>query len=80
MSWASELLERLDLPYEILSPIVAPATLLGKMIEPPNAPVYATAGHDTAAAVVAAPTAGGDNWCYLSSGTWSLIGWRWRSR
>jgi rhamnulokinase len=74
MSWASELFERLGLPGEILSPIVAPATLLGKMIEPPNAPVYATAGHDTAAAVAAAPTAGGDNWCYLSSGTWSLMG------
>lgn len=74
MSWASELLERLGLPGEILSPIVAPATLLGKMIEPPNAPVYATAGHDTAAAVAAAPAEGGDSWCYISSGTWSLMG------
>src|ERR1019366_5993216 len=49
-------------------------TLLGKRIEPPYAPVYATAGHDTAAAVVAVPAESGDNWCYISSGTWSLMG------
>jgi rhamnulokinase len=36
--------------------------------------VYATAGHDTAAAVVAVPAESGDNWCYISSGTWSLMG------
>jgi rhamnulokinase len=53
---------------------VPPGTLLGKMTEPPHAPVYATAGHDTAAAVVAVPAESGDNWCYISSGTWSLMG------
>ena len=74
MSWATELLTRLDLPAGILSEIVPPGTLLGKMIEPPHAPVYATAGHDTAAAVVAVPAERGDNWCYISSGTWSLMG------
>jgi rhamnulokinase len=74
MSWATELLTRLDLPAGILSEIVPPGTLLGKMIEPPHAPVYATAGHDTAAAVVAVPAEPGDNWCYISSGTWSLMG------
>ena len=74
MSWATELLTRLDLPAGILSEIVPPGTLLGKMIEPPHAPVYATAGHDTAAAVVAVPAEPGDDWCYISSGTWSLMG------
>jgi rhamnulokinase len=74
MSWATELLTRLELPAGILSEIVPPGTLLGKMIEPPYAPVYATAGHDTAAAVVAVPAERGDNWCYISSGTWSLMG------
>jgi rhamnulokinase len=44
------------------------------MLEAPHAPVYATAGHDTAAAVVAVPAGSGDNWCYISSGTWSLMG------
>ena len=31
------------------------------------------AGHDTASAVVAVP-AQGEDWCYISSGTWSLMG------
>ena len=34
-----------------------PGTLLGKMLDAPHAPVYATAGHDTAAAVVGGPGA-----------------------
>jgi rhamnulokinase len=44
------------------------------MLEPPYTPVYASAGHDTASAVAAVPAEGGDNWCYISSGTWSLMG------
>lgn len=47
--------------------------LLGPLCEagegtPPRAP-----GHDTAAAVVATPGEGQD-WAYISSGTWSLVG------
>jgi rhamnulokinase len=74
MSWATELFKRLDLPTEILCPIVAPGTLLGSMLDPPNAPVYAVGGHDTASAVAAVPAEDRDNWCYISSGTWSLMG------
>jgi rhamnulokinase len=74
MAWATELFHRLDLPSEILCPLISPGTLLGKMIEPPFTPVYATAGHDTASAVAAVPAEPGDNWCYISSGTWSLMG------
>jgi rhamnulokinase len=74
MTWATELLRRLDLPTAALCPIVQPGTLLGRTLEAPHIPVYATAGHDTAAAVAAVPSEGGDNWCYISSGTWSLMG------
>jgi rhamnulokinase len=74
MTWAVELLERLELPSSMLGEIVPPGTRLGNMLEAPHAPVYATAGHDTAAAVVAVPAGSGDNWCYISSGTWSLMG------
>ena len=35
--------------------------------------MFASASHDTAAAVAAVP-AEGDDWCYISSGTWSLMG------
>ncbi len=74
MTWATELLTRLDLPGGILCPIVPPGTFLGNMTAAPHWPVYATAGHDTASAVAAVPAQGGDNWCYISSGTWSLMG------
>jgi rhamnulokinase len=39
----------------------------------PDIPVIAVAGHDTAAAVAAVP-AENENFAYLSSGTWSLMG------
>lgn len=50
-----------------LSPEMAEATGLGAV------PVIAVAGHDTASAVSAVP-AEGDQFAYLSSGTWSLMG------
>jgi rhamnulokinase len=74
MAWATELFKRLDLPGEILSPIVPPGTLLGKTLSEPHTPVYTVGGHDTASAVAAVPAAEGNNWCYISSGTWSLMG------
>lgn len=74
MTWATGLMRRLDLPPDILCPIVAPGTLLGKLLDAPHTPVYAIGGHDTASAVAAVPSQGGDNWCYISSGTWSLMG------
>lgn len=74
MTWATGLLRRLDLPADILCPIVSPGTLLGTLLDAPHTPVYAIGGHDTASAVAAVPSQGGDNWCYISSGTWSLMG------
>lgn len=74
MNWATELFKRLDLPGEILCPTIPPGTFLGKTVESPHTAVYATAGHDTASAVAAVPAERGDHWCYISSGTWSLMG------
>jgi len=78
--WARNLLERLDLPLNIFGEIVRPGTRLGTLLPQvaeitglPGVPVYATASHDTAAAVAAVP-AEGEDWCYISSGTWSLVG------
>lgn len=78
--WATEIFERLGLPVRILPEIVPPGTLLGPLLDEVAescgtgpVPVYATAGHDTAAAVAAVPGEG-DDWCYISSGTWSLMG------
>jgi rhamnulokinase len=78
--WATELFAALGLPEKILPDIIPPGTLLGPLL--PHvaeatalgpAPVFATCGHDTASAVAAVPAAGSD-WCYISSGTWSLMG------
>jgi rhamnulokinase len=78
--WAAELLDRFELPRDIWSQIVPPGTCLGPLLpEVAEAaglgpvPVFATASHDTAAAVAAVPAEGAD-WCYISSGTWSLMG------
>ncbi|MGA2326426.1 MAG: FGGY-family carbohydrate kinase [Bryobacteraceae bacterium] len=78
--WATELFARLGLPEKILAGIVPPGTLLGGLLPRVAeatglgvAPVYATCGHDTASAVAAVP-ASGDDWVYISSGTWSLMG------
>ena len=79
-TWARDLLERLGLPTHILPEIVAPGTRLGPLLDSVAqaaglgaVPVYATGCHDTASAVAAVP-AEGANWCYISSGTWSLMG------
>lgn len=77
--WATELFDRLLLPKTILPDIVQPGTRLGPLLAEvaescgTAATVYATGCHDTASAVAAVP-ASGDGWCFISSGTWSLMG------
>ncbi len=78
--WARDLLRELDLPAHILRPVVPSGSVLGSL-SPEVArecgaaavPVIAPAGHDTGSAVASVPAEGGD-WCYISSGTWSLMG------
>ncbi len=79
--WANELLAKLGLPHDILPEIIQPGQKLGPLLpwlaKETNleyATVYASAGHDTASAVAAVPAEEGDDWCYVSSGTWSLMG------
>jgi rhamnulokinase len=79
-AWEGELLEALGLAPTLLQEVVPPATVLGPLqAEVVTAtgtgpvPVVAVATHDTGAAVAAVP-AEGEDWAYLSSGTWSLLG------
>ena len=84
--WAWDLLKQLEIPTEMFCPIVEPGTRLGRLRAgrwPPNGDwpqteVVVPGTHDTASAVVSVPAAqqSGDrpNWCYISSGTWSLMG------
>jgi len=68
--WAGDLLERLDIPVEMLPEVIQPGTRLGTYN---GIPVIAPACHDTGSAVAATP-ATNQNFGYISSGTWSLAG------
>jgi rhamnulokinase len=78
--WARPLLRKLDLPDHILAPIAQPGTVLGPLLPAVGdevglgaVPVLAPACHDTGSAVVAVP-ASGEDFVYISSGTWALLG------
>ena len=79
-AWSERLFQAFGLPIDIMPPIVPPGTVLGRLVasvaeETGAGPidVILPAVHDTGSAVAAVP-ASGDDWCYLSSGTWSLLG------
>ncbi|MFP6620194.1 MAG: rhamnulokinase family protein [Pirellulaceae bacterium] len=83
--WATDLLSQLDLPGHLLGPVAAPGTRLGgfrKSVQEltglQGIEVVLPGTHDTASAVVAVPAAAllqaQPTWCYISSGTWSLMG------
>ena len=65
-----ELLKAIGISPDMFPPMVMPGTVAGDY---QGIPVIAVAGHDTASAVAAVPSEGG-NYAYLSSGTWSLLG------
>lgn len=79
--WASGLMEKMSLPPHIFPEVVPPATHIGTLLPEvaeevgldKDLAVTTVASHDTASAVVAVP-AEGDNFAYISSGTWSLVG------
>ncbi len=64
------LLEKLGLRTDVLLPVIQPGGEIGRYR---GIPVVAVAGHNTASAIAAVP-AEGENFAYLSSGTWSLMG------
>ena len=79
-AWATELIRDLKIPESIFPKIVKSGAILGPLTPAIQSEtgigeiqVVATCSHDTGAAVAAVP-AEGDDWAYLSSGTWSLIG------
>ena len=74
------LLEVMNISPSIIPKIVMPGEVIGFVKDSianlcglDNVPVIAVAGHDTGSAVVAVP-AENENFAYLSSGTWSLMG------
>jgi rhamnulokinase len=79
-AWAAELFKALNLSKGLMQDVVQPGTEVGPLLPTvasevglKRTRVVATASHDTAAAVAAVPAAG-ENWMFISAGTWSLVG------
>ena len=81
--WSDELISAVGVPRHLFPEVVPSGTRLGPMRTElayetglPKLEVIATCSHDTGAAVAAVPAAGEgrEDWAYLSSGTWSLMG------
>jgi rhamnulokinase len=79
-SWSEQLIGQCNIPRKVFPKVVPPGTVLGPLLPEVSAEtglndlqVIATCSHDTGEAVAAVP-GHGDDWAYLSSGTWSLIG------
>lgn len=68
--WERDLLDAIGVPTEILTPVTRPGDIIGAY---EGISVITPACHDTGSAVVAVPTTT-ENYAYLSSGTWSLLG------
>ena len=78
-TWATTLMQRLELPAQLPAPIVEPGSIIGTLLPEiaghtslAGTSVIAPACHDTGSAVAAISAR--DGTAFLSSGTWSLLG------
>ena len=77
--WDYEIIDRLGYPRRIFQKLIMPGTSIGHLKEELqkevgfDVEVVAPATHDTGSAVLAVP-ANDDDFIYISSGTWSLMG------
>ncbi len=80
-TWAEGLLKKLDIPTDIFADMVYPGEQVGVLkadlaeeLGVAQIPVIAVASHDTGSAVASVPVVDQDDFIYISSGTWSLMG------
>ena len=77
-NWATDLMQRINLPTDLPAAIVEPGTIIGTLLPHlasgslAGTTVIAPACHDTGSAVAAITAR--DGIAFVSSGTWSLIG------
>lgn len=79
--WATDFFTALGLRKDLFPPLIQPGEAYGYLLPdiaaalglPRETTVVAVGSHDTASAVAAVP-AQGENFAYISSGTWSLVG------
>ena len=85
-TWATQLMERVGIPPRLFPALRQPGDVIGPLAgsltgdggrlasaDGGALPLVAVASHDTASAVAAVP-ARDENFAYISSGTWSLVG------
>ena len=83
--WATEFFTALGLRKDLFPPLIQPGEAIGTLLPeiaarsglPRDTKVVAVGSHDTASAVAAVPAKaedGEENFAYISSGTWSLVG------
>jgi len=82
-NWHEEIIKRLGIPRNLFIDPISPGTVMSPLLPEiarttglsPETPVIVTSGHDTASAVAAVPVKDlMEDWAYISSGTWSLLG------
>jgi len=84
-NWAFDILKKFEIPTDIFGPISPPGTDLGPLRKGVvdetglgGTRVVLPGAHDTASAVMAVPAASRPgqrpDWCYISLGTWALLG------
>ena len=78
--WCREIFQSLQLDLANAPKLIPPGTEIGKLTGPlaelpafADTALIAPACHDTASAIAGIPATGND-WAYISSGTWSLVG------
>jgi len=78
--WEEQLFKILDVPVSLMQDVETAGKILGpvkgsveKETGISSVPVVLAATHDTASAVAAVP-AKGEEWAFISSGTWSIMG------
>jgi rhamnulokinase len=78
--WSGEIFNAAQLNVACAAEIVSPGSVIGRLSGPlaelaafRDTVLIAPACHDTASAIAGIPETG-DDWAYISSGTWSLVG------
>jgi len=79
-TWSKKILDACGIPWSIMPELAFPGDTIGtlkadlvKETQVSECPVIAVSCHDTGSAVLGTPGKGND-WAFLSSGTWSLLG------
>jgi rhamnulokinase len=79
-NWEPLLFDKLGLPLGVMNEITEPGTAIGKLLPElsqqmnlKDLEIVAVGSHDTASAIVSVPVHDND-YAYISSGTWSLMG------